>query len=119
MLWMPYLVNAMLVRGAGSVLGEAPQESDKPLSPWARRLRAAHCNAVENLVVFAALVLVAHVAKASSDATAAAAIVYFWARVAHYLIYGLGITALRTFAFLVAWIAQLVFAWQLLMAVIE
>ena len=31
----------------------------KPLAPWAQRMKAAHYNAVENLVLFAALVLVA------------------------------------------------------------
>lgn len=116
-LWAPYIVNGIAVRGLPIMLGGAPKESTVLLSPWARRLLAAHTNAVENLVIFAALVLVAHAISVSTPITAAAAAVYFWARVAHYLIYGLGISVLRTAAFTVAWMAQLVIGWQILGAV--
>ena len=98
----------------GAVLSGAPLESEVPLSPWARRLRAAHSNASENLGVFASLILVAHVAGVSTPVTLIAAGTYFWARVAHYLIYGLGIPVLRTGAFVVGWSAQLAIAWQIL-----
>ncbi len=112
--WVPYLLNAMAVQGMGAVLSGAPLESEVPLSPWARRLRAAHSNASENLGVFASLILVAHVASVSTPVTLIAAGTYFWARVAHYLIYGLGIPVLRTGAFIVGWSAQLAIAWQIL-----
>ena len=43
LLLVPYLLNAMAVRGMRAVfLSGAPLESEVPLSPWARRLRAAH-----------------------------------------------------------------------------
>ena len=116
LLWIPYLVNAMAVRGIFAVVSPAPLESEVPLSPWARRLRAAHGNAAENLGVFASLVLVAHVAGVSTPVTMMAAVSYFWARAAHYLIYGLGIPVLRTGAFVVGWSAQLAIAWQILAA---
>jgi len=112
--WVPYLMNAMAVRGLRVVLSGTPQESEVPLSPWARRLRAAHSNATENLGVFASLILVAHVAGVSNMITLFAAGTYFWARIAHYLIYGLGIPVLRTVAFVVGWIAQLTLMWQIL-----
>jgi len=116
LLWVPYLANAMAVRGIFAVVSAAPLESEVPLSPWARRLRAAHGNAAENLGVFASLVLVAHVAGVSTPVTLIAVVSYFWARVAHYLIYGLGIPVLRTGAFVVGWSAQLAIAWQILAA---
>jgi len=64
--------------------------------------------------VFASLILVAYVAGVSTPVTLIAAGTYFWARVAHYLIYGLGIPVLRTGAFVVGWSAQLAIAWQIL-----
>jgi MAPEG family len=56
-LWVPYVLNEILVRGLVDAVGYP--ENPKPLAKWAQRLRAAHYNTVENLVVFAALVLVA------------------------------------------------------------
>jgi uncharacterized MAPEG superfamily protein len=50
-------------------------------------MQAAHYNAVENLVVFAALVLVAQDAGVSNNATIMACMIYFWARVAHLVAY--------------------------------
>ena len=88
--------------------------SPTQLSPWADRLRRAHANAVENLVVFAALVLAAHVAGVHTGGTALAAAIYLWARVAHALSYALAIPWVRTLSFSVAWGCQVVFAWALL-----
>lgn len=56
----------------------------------------AHANAVENLVVFAALVLTANAAGISNGAIATAAMVFFWARVVHALAYTFGVPWVRT-----------------------
>ena len=80
-LWMPYILNLIAVRGIMDAVGY-PEDPD-PLSPWAAKMKAAHANAVENLVVFAALVLIANAAGVSTDATVLACQVYFWARVVH------------------------------------
>ena len=74
----------------------------------------AHSNAVENLVIFAALVLAAHAAGISNSATATACVVYFWARVVHVLAYTFAIPWVRTLAFAVGFFAQATLAWQLL-----
>ena len=89
-------------------------ENPKPQSPWAQRLMKAHHNAVENLGVFAALVLVAQAAGISNGATAAACMVYFWARVVHAAAYTFAVPWVRTLAFAVAFFAQATIAWQLL-----
>ena len=52
------LLNLIIVRGPKDAVGYP--EHPQPIAPWADRLKAAHYNAVENLVVFAALILVAH-----------------------------------------------------------
>ena len=70
--------------------------------------------AVENLVVFAALVLVADALGVSGGAIASACIVYFWARVVHALAYTFAVPWVRTLAFAVGFFAQAVIAWQVL-----
>jgi uncharacterized MAPEG superfamily protein len=74
----------------------------------------AHYNAVENLVVFAALVLAAQDLGVSNSAIATAAMVYFWARVVHVLAYTFAIPWVRTLAFTVGFLAQAAIAWQIL-----
>lgn len=110
--WIPYILNSISVRGITDAVGYP--ENPAPLAPWAQRMKAAHYNSVENLVVFAALVIVAHLAGVSDAATASAAMVYFWARVAHLVVYTLGIPWLRTLTFATGYVAMLVFAWKLL-----
>ena len=54
-IWLPYILDRSMVRGLMGAMAN-PSPSDKAQSPWARRMMAAHTNAVENLVVFAPLV---------------------------------------------------------------
>jgi len=111
-LWMPYILNMIGARGLSDAVGYP--ENPKPLAPWAARMKAAHYNAVENLAVFAPLVLVAHTLGISSEATQMSCVVYFWARVVHALVYTFGIPWVRTLAFVVGFGAQICIAWQIL-----
>ena len=113
LLWVPYVLDTILVRGLFDAVGYP--ENPKPLAKWAQRLKAAHYNAVENLVVFAALVLVAEAAGIHNAAIATAAMVYFWVRVLHALAYTFGIPWIRTLAFVAGVGAQLCIAWHILM----
>jgi uncharacterized MAPEG superfamily protein len=111
LMWVPYILNEITVRGLVDAVGYP--ESPKPLARWAQRLKAAHYNAVENLVVFAALVLVASAAGVHDPALATAAAVYFWARVVHAVAYTLAVPWVRTLSFVVGfamqmWIAALI-----------
>lgn len=110
-MWIPYILNMIAVRGLRDAVGYP--EHPAPLAPWASKMKAAHANAVENLVVFAALVLVAHVAGVSNDATVLACAVYFWARLIHFLAYSLAIPWVRTLAFVAGFAAQLTLVAQL------
>jgi len=110
--WLPYILNTVMVRGLVDAVGYP--ENPKPLAPWARRMKAAHYNAVENLVVFATLVLIAHAAGISNAAIAGSATVYFWARVVHLGAYTFGIPWVRTLAFAVGVGCQLCVAWHIL-----
>jgi uncharacterized MAPEG superfamily protein len=111
-LWVPYILDRLMVRGLADAVGYP--ENPKPQSPWAQRLMKAHANAVENLVVFAPLVLLAQALGVTSAAIATAAAVYFWARVVHALAYTFAIPWVRTLAFAVGFFAQAAIAWQLL-----
>ena len=113
LLWVPYILDRVAVRGLIDAVGYP--ENPKPQSPWAQRLMKAHTNAVENLVVFATLVLLANALGISNAAIASASIAYFWARVVHALAYTFGIPWVRTLAFTVGFLAQAVVAWQILM----
>ena len=70
----------------------------------------AHDNAVENLVIFAPLVLILAELDYSTKWTVYACAVYFWARVAHLIVYTLGLPVFRTLAFTVGFAAQVVLA---------
>jgi len=104
-LWIPYILDRMMVRGLWATMAN-PARDDKPQSPWAQRLYFAHTNAVDNLVVFAPLVLILDNIGYSSRGTVIACAVYFWARLAHAIVYALGVPVLRTLAFCVGFLAQ-------------
>jgi hypothetical protein len=112
LLWIPYVLNRMIVRGLVSTVGYPVDPP--PLAPWAQRLRAAHANAVENLVVFAALILAAQALGISTPVTVAASSLYLWSRVAHAVTYTFGVPWLRTLAFTGGFVAQMMVAWALL-----
>ncbi len=105
LVWVPYILDRIYVRGLMRAIGN-PQPDDMPQSRWADRMMRAHANAVENLVIFAPLVLTAHALGISTGVTATACIVYFWARLGHLVVYTLGIPGLRTLTFAVGFAAQ-------------
>lgn len=111
-LWVPYILDRIAVRGLMDAVGYP--EHPKPQSPWAQRLMKAHLNAVENLVVFASLVLLAHVSGITNAVIGTAAMVYFWARIAHAVSLTFAVPWVRTLSFAVGFFAQATIAWQLL-----
>jgi uncharacterized MAPEG superfamily protein len=106
-LWIPYVANRFRELGPpGWAL--FPPADPPPRAPWAGRAVQAHVNAVENLVVFAPLALVAHVAVGASSAVASACGVYFFARLAHALVTIAGLPIpIRTAAFLTGFGCQI------------
>jgi uncharacterized MAPEG superfamily protein len=86
--------GASLQVGVPALVGN--REGLAPCSGWAGRSQRAHHNMLENLVLFASLVLVAVVAQKTNSTTLMGAQIFFWARVAYALIYLIGIPWLRT-----------------------
>jgi len=107
LLWIPYILDRCKVRGLKATM-DNPKPNDTPQSPWAMRLYFAHTNAVENLVIFAPLVLILDSLNISTAVTVLACAIFFWARLAHAILYALGVPVLRTLAFTVGFICQVV-----------
>ena len=83
-----------------------------PTGAAGRGLRA-HRNLIENLVPFAIAVLVAHVLGISNAMTAAGALVFLVARLVHAVSYLLGITGIRTLAYLAGLVGTALIFYQL------
>ena len=113
--WIPHIVGQVMVGGLLTVddYKNLREQSDFPA--WVRRANRAHINLVEQFGAFAALVLMAHTLDVTSSTMVLAAAVFFWARIAHFVVFmsGIGILMARTLIFTVAWLAIMVFAWGL------
>jgi len=104
--------------GAASQYGPMPlfgnREGLPALTGWAGRAQRAHRNMLENLVLFAALVLVAAIAQKTNDKTLLGAQLFVWARLAYAVIYLAGVPYLRTAAWLVSIVGLVIIFLQML-----
>lgn len=114
LMWLPYILNRIQVRGLLPALG---YQNTTAHAPWAERAICAHTNAVENLVLFAPLILILHTLGISTQTTQMAAATFFVARVAHYFVYVMAIPVARTLTFAAGWAATLALAFAALGAV--
>ena len=112
LIWLPYSLNLIMTHGLAAAVGN--RENTLPLSDWAERAKRAHANAVENLVVFATVVLTCAVLNKFDALTAWAAAIYFWARLVHYLVYAFGMIWVRTLSWTVGWLCCLAIIWRIL-----
>lgn len=114
LMWVPYVTARMTTFGVMRSI-DVPG-ADYPVDvPWADRARRAHLNAIENLAVFAPLVIVAAIVEVSTRMTVLAAQIYVFTRLVHYVIYIFAIPVIRTAAFLVGSIATIVIAIEVLL----
>ncbi len=81
---------------------------------WAARAARAHRNMMESLPLFAALVLIAHVAGRVNGTVILGEQIFVFARLAHAVIYTVGLPWIRT----VAWAVSVVGMAMILMQVI-
>jgi uncharacterized MAPEG superfamily protein len=112
LMWLPYVLARIMSSGLMPTVTYAA-DNDK-LPDWAARAKKAHYNAIENLVPFTAVVIVAHLAQAANATTAVWAVIYFWARVVHYVGYAAGVPFVRTIAFSVGWLSIMVIFLQII-----
>jgi uncharacterized MAPEG superfamily protein len=92
--------------GLGMLAGN--REGLPALTGLAGRSQRAHRNMLESLPLFIGLVLIAQIAGKANEATLLGAQLFFWGRLAHWLLYIIGIPWLRTIAWLVSMIGLIV-----------
>ncbi len=107
--WMPYIVNRMVVRGVIETM-QNPKPDMPKHADWAERSIAAHKNAIENLAIFAPLVLISVWVGATNSITTTACVTYFFARLVHFVVYTAGVPVVRTLAFVIGFAAQVIIA---------
>jgi uncharacterized MAPEG superfamily protein len=113
LIWIPTILNRFAEIGVWKTLMN-PERGAQPRADWAYRLASAHRNAIENLVVFAPLAIAVHVLQLGTAGTALAAAIFFFARIAHAVVYALGLPILRTIAFIAGFAAEVFLAGRIL-----
>lgn len=113
LLWVPVILNRLAEMGVWTAV-KNPRPDTRPDAEWAWRMDSAHRNALENLALFAPLAIIIHILQIGDATTAFFAYLYILARIAHALIYALGIPLLRTIAFTVGFVCIVVFALRIL-----
>ena len=117
LLWTPYILARMFVWGVPTFLNNYPANfpAEEPVPPlWAQRAKRAHLNMVETMPAFIAVVLAAAAIVPDQAYTTVGqwAAVFFFARLAHAVVYILGVPYLRTPAYLISWAAVLMIGVQ-------
>ncbi len=111
LIWIPYIL-AHVAKVGPVVAFSYPERVEMPA--WAARLKRAHYNLVENIPLFAIAVMVGEFRGIHTGATAACAMVFFWARVAHPVAVVSNIWGARTAVFTVGWVAVLIYLFLVL-----
>ena len=112
-LWIPYIVCQVMTNG-----NLTPQNyldpTPRPVPLWGMRANRAYINAVESFAPFAALVIVVHLTGKANATTAFLATAFFWLRLAHAVVYLLGVPYLRRLIFTLGNVAVIGIFWELI-----
>lgn len=112
-LWIPYVTSQVMANGflePDNYKDPAP----RPVPLWGKRADRAYLNAVETFAPFAALVIIAHLTGKANDTTAMWAMVFFWTRLAHAVVYLAGIPYVRTVVFTLGFVAVAGVFWEVI-----
>jgi uncharacterized MAPEG superfamily protein len=109
---IPYTIGLTQLLGLSILAGN--RENFPTVEGWIGRAKRAHMNMIENLIPFAALILVAHVAGKANAMTALGAQLFFWGRLAHAGTYIAGIAWVRTGSYAVALVGMLIIFVQII-----
>lgn len=97
------LMQAGLAISQNGLMTQAGSRDNLPEPTVLRkRMQRLTGNIQENLVMFAIVVLVAHAAGVSNDTTALGATIFFYARVAHAIVYAFGWPMIRPLLYFVS-----------------
>jgi uncharacterized MAPEG superfamily protein len=89
-LWIPFVAAQVMTNGPLQPKNYIDPTA-RPLPNWGKRADRAYLNAIENFAPFAAIVIAIHLAGKANATTAFWAMSYFWLRLAHAVVYLLGI----------------------------
>ena len=104
--WVPYLLDRIMVRGlVGAMANPSPDLAQQ--SDWAVRAKAAHVVAIQAFSAFAPLAILAMIRIPEDGYPNILAMTFFIGIFAHYVIYAIGITVLRTLSFSLAALSTL------------
>jgi uncharacterized MAPEG superfamily protein len=112
-LWIPYVIAQVVTNGLLTPANYV-DPTPRPLPAWGKRADRTLMNSVEVFAPFAALVLAAHVAGKANATTAFWAMLFFWSRVVHAVVYLLGLPYIRTVAFTAGFVAVVGLFWQVI-----
>ncbi len=110
-LWIPYIACQVMTNG-GLTPPNYLDPTPRTVPLWGRRADRTYINAVETFAPFAALVIVVHLAGKANAMTAFWAMAFFWLRLAHAVVYLLGIPYLRTVLFTLGYVAVAGIFWE-------
>jgi uncharacterized MAPEG superfamily protein len=116
-LWTPYIIARLFSWGLSTFLNNYPENfpnKQPEQTLWAARAQRAHLNMVETMPAFIAVVIGASQLNISNSAAIITITswvsIFFWSRLAHAVVYIIGIPYLRTPVYLVSWAAILMIA---------
>lgn len=112
-LWVPYMLAHIMQVGVVKALSY-PTPAEMP--DWARRVKGAHYNLVENLVPFTAAVAAGEALNVHTGTTAACAMAFFWARLLHPFAMASNIWGTRTTLFFIGSVATIIYLFAILTA---
>lgn len=115
LLWTPYIVARIFVWGPLTFLTNYPKNfpAEQPTPPlWAQRAQRAHLNMVETMPAFIAVLVGTDylIGDSAGLMVATLAKVFFFSRLAHAIVYILGVPGVRTPIYLVSWASILLIA---------
>lgn len=109
------LAQAAMAIAQNGLMAQAGSRDELPEPTVVRlRLQRLTANMQENLILFAVVVLTAHAAGVSNDTTVMAASLFFYARVAHAVVYAFGWPMIRPLFYFIGLYGIGAIAWQLL-----
>lgn len=111
------LLQAGLAIAQNGLLVQAGSRDSLPEpSVLRKRLQRLTANMQENLIMFAIVVLIAYATGVSNSTTAMAASLFFYARVAHAIVYAFGWPVIRPLFYFIGLYGIVAIGWQVLAA---
>ena len=112
LLWVPYITERFFRIGIRETCGYGEKNINIP--KWATRAKLAHVNLIENLPLFAILIIVITFQDYNNQQTETGSIIFFYSRILHYFIYVFGVPYFRTLFFVASWIGLIIISVPLL-----